>query len=183
MHPDSLFKRFKAGWTSHLGTVALVLVVFFGIQAWQTRHFVSTIDLDTPVQWLDLHGQAHEGTLAAALNSVRPPGQATGLYIWAEWCPICRAQQPTITRLALDWPVLTVAMQSGDAQQVLRYQRQHDLPWITVVDPQAVLSRAQGFNSVPAFVVLDGDNRLRYPTVGYTTGWGMRVRLWAARLI
>lgn len=183
MNPRSWPQRLKSQWKSHLGTVVLVLVVFFGIQAWQTRHFNPAIDLNTPVQWLDLHGQLHAGTLEAAIQSVRPPGQPMALYVWAEWCPICKVQQGPITRLALDWPVLTIAMQSGEAQQVRRYQVQHDLPWITVIDPRAQLAHAQGFSSVPAFVVLDSENRLRYPTVGYTTGWGMRLRLWAARQI
>jgi hypothetical protein len=33
---------------------------------------------------------------------------------------------------------------------------------------------------VPASFVLDGDGRIRFASVGYTTGVGLRGRLWAA---
>lgn len=177
--------RLKARWKHHLGTVAMVLVVFFGVQAWQTRDFNATIDLATPVQWIGPSGETRNGTLQDAIRAVRP-GDGDGamaLYIWAEWCTICTAQQGAINQLTQDWPVLTVAMQSGDANQVRRYQQQRELPWTTVIDARSQLARAQGFRSVPAFAVLDRENRLRFPTVGYTPGWGMRARLWAASLI
>ncbi len=179
----TLMSRLRAGWRGHLGTVAVVLAVFFGVQAWQTRHFNAAIDLSIPVQWLTPEGQPHSGTLQDAIQAIRPVGQPMALYVWAEWCPICKAQQGTINSLTQDWPVLTVAMQSGDATQVRRYQMQHDLPWTTVIDPRSQLAQAQGFRSVPAFAVLDSGNRLRYPTVGYTSGWGMRARLWLAHLL
>jgi len=175
--------RLKKLWKGPLGTVLLVLAVFFGVQAWQTRDFDGTIDLATPVQWLDPTGQQHSGSLQDAIDAVRPVGQPIALYVWAEWCTICTLQQGSINRLTQDWPVLTVAMQSGDAAQVRRYQLQRELPWATVLDPRAQFSRAHGFSAVPVFVVLDAQNRLRYATVGYTTGLGMRARLWAARLL
>jgi len=181
--PRSWPTRLKKLWRGPLGTVLLVLAVFFGVQAWQTRDFDGSIDLASPVQWLDPSGQPHSGRLQDAIDAVRPAGQPVALYVWAEWCTICTLQQATISRLSEDWPVLTVAMQSGDAVQVRRYQLQRELRWNTVLDPRAQLARAQGFASVPVFVVLDSQNRLRYATVGYTTGWGMRARLWAARLL
>jgi hypothetical protein len=181
--PSTWAGRLKARWKNHLGTVVLVLAVFFGVQAWQTRDFNATIDLATPVQWLGPDGASQNGTLQDAIHAVRPGDGVMALYIWAEWCAICTAQQGTINRLTQDWPVLTVAMQSGDAHQVRRYQLQRDLPWTTVIDSRSQIARAQGFRSVPAFVVLDSQNRLRFPTVGYTPGWGMRTRLWAASLL
>lgn len=176
-------RRRRPRWVGHLGTVALVLAVFFGAQAWQTRHVNAAVDTSIAVQWLGPDGRSYTGTLQDAIDAVRPPGQPIGFYVWAEWCPICNVQQGTINALIPDWPVITVAMQSGDASQVRRYQQQRELPWATVIDPRSQLAQAQGFQSVPAFAVLDSENRLRYPTVGYTSGWGMRARLWLARLL
>jgi hypothetical protein len=48
------------------------------------------------------------------------------------------------------------------------------------VDPRGEMARALGFQSVPAFVVVDGQGQLRGATVGYTTELGMRLRLWWA---
>jgi thiol-disulfide isomerase/thioredoxin len=175
-------QRWLARWKSHLGTLLLMLAVFWAVQAWQTRHLAAMPDLQAPVQWLDSQGQPQTGTLHEALAAINPSGGPIALYVWAEWCAICTAQQSTVQRLQQDWPALTVAMQSGDAAQVGRYLRQRELAWATVIDSRAEWAHAQGVRSVPAFAVLDPQGRLRHPTVGYTSGWGMRARLWAARL-
>ena len=38
------------------------------------------------------------------------PGQNIGLYVWADWCPICKTIQGTVNGLTQDHPVITVAM-------------------------------------------------------------------------
>ena len=76
--------------------------------------------------------------------------------------------------------MLTIAMQSGPPGEVARTQQQRALPWTTVVDTSGGLTSAVGFHAVPAFAVVDGAGVLRTPTAGYTTGWGMRLRLWWA---
>jgi len=173
----------RSRWRSHLLTVALLLAVFFGVQAWQTRAVPAQLDLNQPLQWLGADGSTQHGSLAQALAAARlaHPGAGTqpvALYIWAEWCPICRTMEGSVTRLGHDWPLLTVAMQSGPAAQVQRYQQQRGLPWLSVIDARAQLSRVLGTRSVPVFVVIDAEGRLRHATTGFTTGIGMRLRLW-----
>jgi hypothetical protein len=85
-----------------------------------------------------------------------------------------------VTDLVGDLPLLTIAMQSGPPDAVRRVLSQRQLSWPTAVDPRGELSRALGFKSVPAFVVVDAEGRLRMPTVGYTSELGMRLRLWWA---
>ncbi len=182
--PPSRWQR----WRSHLLTVALVLAVFLGVQAWQTRAVPAVLDLNQPVQWLGADGSSHSGSLAQALAAARlgqHPDAGTrpvALYIWAEWCAICRGMEGSVTRLGQDWPLLTVAMQSGPAAQVLRYQQQRGLPWHSVIDARGELAQALGQRSVPAFMVIDAQGRVHHPTVGFTTGTGMRLRLWAVRV-
>jgi thiol-disulfide isomerase/thioredoxin len=164
---------------AHLGTVALMLAVFFGVQAWQTRGVAQGPLPDPPLTLIDRDGSRQTTTLAAWRE--RHAGRPVALYLWAEWCPICKVQQPNVTELASDLPVLTVAMQSGPPEAVARVLAQRQLPWPTVVDPRGELSRSLGFGSVPAFVVIDADGTLRTPTVGYTSELGMRARVWWAR--
>ncbi|BAO80389.1 thiol-disulfide isomerase and thioredoxin [Serpentinimonas raichei] len=174
----------RSRWRSHLFTVALLLAVFFGVQAWQTRAVPAQLDLQQPVQWLLPTGQTQNGSLQQALDVLRlhHPGQPVALYVWAEWCPICRTMEGSVTRLGQDWPLLTVAMQSGPAAQVQRYQQQRGLPWHSVIDARGELAQALGQRSVPAFMVIDAQGRVHHPTVGFTTGTGMRLRLWAVRV-
>lgn len=108
------------------------------------------------------------------------PGQPVAVYFWAEWCPICKAQEGTVDALRADWPVLTVAMQSGDAAAVSRVLRERGLAWPAALDPDGRIAARYGIRAVPALVVVDARGRLRSVAVGYTTGIGMRARLWWA---
>ncbi len=147
-----------------------------GVQLWQTRHLLSGPAPDWSIQVVDPTGQVSHTTLAEWRT--RHPNQAVAIHFWAHWCPICRAEENSITRLSRDWPVLTVAMQSGPPRQVVTTMRTRDLPWQAVVDERGVISEAHGIHAVPSFVVVDSQGRLRTPTVGYTTEIGMRLRLW-----
>lgn len=173
--PRSRWARLR----SHLGTVALMLAVFIGVQAWQTRGVAQGPLPNLALTLIERDGSRQTTTLAAWRE--RHAGQPVALYLWAEWCPICKVQQPNVTALVGDLPLLTIAMQSGQPDAVARLLAQRQLPWPTLVDPRSELSRSLGFGSVPAFVVIDANGALRTPTVGYTSELGMRARLWWAR--
>ncbi|MES2241289.1 MAG: redoxin domain-containing protein [Pseudomonadota bacterium] len=179
-----LIPRFAAhlrkNWKSHLLNLALLVAIVVAVQAWQTRHVPAGPAPDLAISVLQPDGTTTPTTLAKWRQA--HPGQPVALHFWAEWCPICRAEESSVTRLAQDWPVLTVAMQSGPATKVGQVLQQRQLPWQTAVDAQGELTRAFGFQSVPSFVVIDGQGRLRSASAGYTTELGMRLRLWWVRL-
>jgi thiol-disulfide isomerase/thioredoxin len=182
--PNKLIPRFAAHlrthWKSHLLNLALLVTIVVAVQAWQTRHVPAGPAPDLAISVLQPDGTTRSTTLAQWRQA--HPGQPVALHFWAEWCPICRAEESSVTRLAQDWPVLTVAMQSGPAAKVRQVQQQRQLPWQTAIDTRGELTRAFGFQSVPAFVVIDGQGRLRSASAGYTTELGMRLRLWWVRL-
>ncbi|HHJ14417.1 MAG TPA: protein disulfide oxidoreductase [Gammaproteobacteria bacterium] len=102
------------------------------------------------------------------------------LYFFAEWCPICKLQNPVIENIAEDYPVIGVAMQSGDAGKIRRYLEQRGLNIPVVNDPSGRISRSYGVNGVPAAFVIGPDGEIRYSTRGYATEAGLRSRLWLA---
>jgi thiol-disulfide isomerase/thioredoxin len=155
-----------------------VVLVVLGVQTWQTRGVPATVPMDTPLTVLQPDGQRIITTLAQW--RAQHPGQPVALHIWAEWCPICRTEEHSISSLVRDSPVLTIAMQSGPPEAVARVLAQRRLSWTTAIDPRGEMARTLGFKAVPAFVVLDATGRLRTPSVGYTSEIGMRVRLWWA---
>lgn len=179
--------QWASRWRSHLLTLALFLAAMLAVQAWQTRHVTGgalpASALDVPVPVLGADGRLRQSSLGAELAALQRahPGRNVGLYIWAEWCPICKTIQGTVDGITRDHPVLTVAMQSGPPEAVARYLGPRGLAWHTVVDPRALVASALGFGAVPAFVVVTPDGQLRWPTVGLSSGWGLRLRLWLAR--
>jgi thiol-disulfide isomerase/thioredoxin len=159
-------------WRQWAAEIALVVFVLFAIQWWQAR--------DVP------HGPApaftaplaNGGTVSLAEFGAAHPGKTVAIYFWAEWCPICKLQQSSVEALREDWPVLTVAMQSGAAPAVAKLLRERGLDWPTAIDPDGSIAARYGLHAVPAFVVVDGQGQMRSVTVGYTTTLGMRLRLW-----
>ena len=95
-----------ARWAAEIGIFVLVVVAF---QWWQARDvpYGSAPAFEAPM------ADGGSGSLAAWRSA--HPGETVGVYFWAEWCPICKVQEGGVDALRADWPVLTVAMHSGDA--------------------------------------------------------------------
>jgi len=163
-------------WKSHAITGALIVVAAVGVNAWQTRHVPSGA---APAFTAPAAGG--DGLLDLAAWRAQHPGRAVALHFWAEWCPVCRLEEGSVSAVQRDWPVLTMAMRSGDGPRVQRVLAQRGLPWTTVIDADGRLAARYGLQAVPAFIVLDADGYIRYAAVGYTTEWGMRLRLWLAQ--
>lgn len=170
--PSPRFKR----WRRYAIEAAIFIAVLLAIQAWQAR--------DVPAG----PAPAFEAALADGSHSsfaawrVAHAGKVTGLYFWADWCPICKAQEGSIESLRQDWPVLTVAMQSGDTPAVAKVLATRELDWQTAIDNDGRIAASYGLRGVPAFVVIAPDGSIRSVAVGYTTEVGMRLRLWWAAL-
>ncbi|HDP89905.1 MAG TPA: protein disulfide oxidoreductase [Thioalkalivibrio sp.] len=149
----------------------LILIVYLGVKAWTQRDMPSG---PAPA----LSGWTTTGE-RVSLADYR--GAPMLLHFWAEWCPICRLEQGSIQAIHEDWPVLTVAMQSGSAMEVAAHLGSEGLDWVALVDEHGDLSRQFGVKAVPTTFVIDGQGNIRFRETGYTTEWGLRSRLWLAR--
>lgn len=163
-------------WLRWLVEAGVFVVIVLAIQWWQTRDVPGGPAPDFEAAFAD----GSRGSLAAFRAA--HPGRVTALYFWAEWCPICKVQEGSVDRLRGDWPVLTVAMQSGDPPAVAKVLAERALPWTTAVDSDGQIAARYGLRGVPALVVIGPDGELRGVAVGYTTEIGMRLRLWWARI-
>ena len=163
-------------WRRWAVDLALFAGIFLAIQAWMARDVPAGPAPDFATVGAD--GRP----LSLAAWRAAHPGEAVGVYFWAEWCPICTAQQGTIDGVQADHPVLTVAMQSGDAAAVAKVLAARGLGWTTAIDADGSIAQTYGLRGVPAFVVVDAAGAIRSVSLGYTTGWGLRARLWWAGL-
>ena len=147
------------------------LVIVFSIRAWQQR---------------DIPAGPAPSIRTAQLDgrSFSPPaGRPYLVQFWATWCPVCGTEQGAVEAIAKNHAVVTVAMRSGGDSEVGRYLREHALNYPVVNDPEGRLSAQWGVHAVPAAFFVDPGGKVRFVEFGYTSGIGMRLRLWLAGLM
>ena len=160
-----------AKWRGYAVNVLLLVVFVAGIRLWQHRDMVS--GAAPALQGVTLAGLPY--TLSAH------PGKPVLVHFWATWCPICRAEQGSIAAIAHDQPnVITVAMQSGTSAEISRHMHEQGIDFPVVNDQDGMLSSAWGVRAVPASFIIAPDGTISFVEVGYTTGIGLRLRLWLA---
>jgi peroxiredoxin len=155
-------------WLILIAETLFFIGLYLGLRTWLHRDVIHGEAPAFDAQWL----QGGE----FSLSDYR--GAPVLLHFWASWCAVCRIEQGSIASIAEDWPVVTVAMQSGAAGEVRRYMDEHELAFPVLIDEQGGLARLYGVTGVPISFVIDADGRIRFTEVGYTTELGLRSRLW-----
>lgn len=150
----------------------LIVAVYFGVQLYQTRDAPS--GPAPPIAGNLLSGQ----TIGLAGYAGRP----LLVHFWATWCAVCRVERGSIEAIARDYSVVAVASQSGTPAEVAGYVREHGMQAPVMVDEDGVLAARYGVRAFPTSFVVDGKGNIRDVEVGYTTEWGLRLRLWWAGL-
>ncbi|WKJ91563.1 protein disulfide oxidoreductase [Methylomonas montana] len=105
------------------------------------------------------------------------------LYFWAEWCGICRSMQGTVSEVLRDYPGVTVAVRSGDDAKLESYLRDKQLQWPVINDQDGSIGQRYGIKGVPALFFINAAGDIVFTTVGFTSEWGLRARLWLAGLV
>lgn len=150
----------------------LVLILFIaGIRAYTMRDMTSGVA--PQIQSKTLQGQAvdlHQADKRPVL-----------LHFWASWCPICSLEQDSIEALSKDFNVITIAMQSGENDEVSQHLMENNLTFPVINDPNGLISQSYGISGVPSSFIIDDKNLIRFAESGYTTGVGLRLRLWLAK--
>lgn len=149
----------------------IILAVFGGITTWQNSGLAS--GKAPPVAGLRTDGSPVKVS----------PGETALVVFWATWCGVCKAEARNIEAVAQDWPVVSIAMQSGERDEIADYLKERDLKLPAIADDDSNIAEAWGVRVVPAHFVVDPAGNIRFRVVGYTTTWGLRARLWWARNI
>lgn len=155
-----------------LGAQALLmLAVYLAARAWMQKDMVSGVIPSIESQ--DLTGKP------VSLADYRD-GPVL-VHFWATWCSVCEFEKGAISKVNEDWPVLSIAMQSGNTAQITNYMEKNQLDWRTIVDDTGRIASKFGVHGVPATFVVDRDGNIKFKETGITTSWGLRLRLWLSQ--
>ena len=161
-------------WRRRAAEALLFIAIVIGVQLWQTRDTPRGPAPEFAGRLVD--GQPFDLATWRATHAGRP----VLLYFWAEWCPICKTTAGNVGNVSADWPVTSIAIQSGTAAQVAGVMAAKGYRWPTLPDPAAEVLRQFGLAGTPAFVVIDPAGEVRFVLLGYTSELGLRLRLWWA---
>ena len=103
------------------------------------------------------------------------------VHFWATWCAICKLEQASIQSISADYPVITIAMQSGSDADIQAYLNEHQLDFPVINDASGELSARYGVQGVPASFIVNDQQQIMAVERGFTTEWGLRLRLWWAQ--
>ena len=150
--------------------ILIILLIYFAIKAYMQRDLVQGIA--PPLQSTLLSGQVVD------LNSYQ--GEPLLLHFWATWCGVCRLEENSIDAISKDRPVLTIAMSSGSNKEISEYLKNNNLSFPVINDNDGKLAQRFGVSGVPTSFIIDPRGNIVYTEVGFTTSWGLRLRLWLA---
>ena len=152
--------------------LTLIVVVILAVRYWLQRDLVSGTAPNFQTVMLS------EQSIDFYENKKRP----VLLHFWATWCPVCKLEQSSIENISKDYPVLTVAMQSGSNTEVKSYMLEEKLSFKVINDELGLLSQKYNIKGVPVSFIINKENKIEFTEVGYTTEIGLRLRLWWAGL-
>ena len=161
-------------WISWSMDIALMLVLVWGISAWQSRHLLSTAG-DTLAPTFEL--TAVDGQVYRFPDRQT---QSTLLYFFAPWCQVCRLSIGNLEKLrqvrgAEELSILIIALDWQDLSEVKQFiaQQQLTLPVLMGTPSVAQAYHIRGF---PTYYVLDAAGYIIERSLGYSTELGLRLR-------
>ncbi len=152
--------------------LSIILIVLLAVRFWMQRDVVSGIAPN--ISAATLKGQHFD-----LYKDQRRP---ILVHFWATWCPVCKLEQSNIENTAKDYPVITIAMQSGNNDELSQFMQEEKLSFAVINDESGVLSRSYNIRGVPVSFIINNENKIEFVEVGYTTELGLRMRLWWAGL-
>ncbi|MCB1773192.1 MAG: protein disulfide oxidoreductase [Gammaproteobacteria bacterium] len=156
-------------WLAWARDLALLAVAVVAVQWWQARDLA--YGAAPPLVGHMLDGKPFQ---------LEPEQGPYLVHFWAEWCPVCRLEQGSIAAIAADHPVITVATNSGTPTEVAAHLAREGVRFPVLMDETGAIARQWGVSGVPAAFIVGTDGVISHAGVGYSTEYGLRLRLWLA---
>ena len=115
-----------------------------------------------------------------ALNYATDKDKPVLVHFWAVWCPICKIEAPNIQTMSENFEVITIAVKSGSDEKIQEYLNNQNLDFKFINDEDGYLAQKYGISVYPTTIIYDRDKNVVFSDVGYTSTWGLWLRMWYA---
>jgi thiol-disulfide isomerase/thioredoxin len=109
-----------------------------------------------------------------------PADRPVLLHFWATWCPTCKLEASNIDFLAKYFEVITIAVKSGSDNEIKKYLDEHNYHFKVINDKDGRFSTAFHISAFPTTFIYDKKHNLSFSEVGYTSTFGLYLRMWWA---
>ena len=99
------------------------------------------------------------------------------IHFWASWCPTCKLEASNIQTISENFQVITIAVKSGEDEDIHKWLKENGYDFNTVNDNSGYISAKFNISAFPTTFVYDKEKNLVFSEVGYTSTWGLWLRM------
>lgn len=132
---------------------------------------------------IDVNKEPLDLSYVTLLNNTQyniPKDKPILIHFWATWCPICKAEASNIQSISEHYEVLTIALRSGTDIEIQEYLKSHDLNYKVINDSSGYITSKFDVSIFPTTIIYDKNREVVFSDVGYTSTWGLWLRMWYA---
>ncbi len=100
------------------------------------------------------------------------------VHFWATWCPTCKLEISNFNTIAKEYNLITIAVQSGSNEELKKFMQEKGLEFPLINDRNGVLAKKFAITAYPTTFIFDKDGEVAFSEVGYTSTWGLKLRVW-----
>ncbi len=100
------------------------------------------------------------------------------VHFWATWCPTCKLEISNFNTLAKSYNLITIAVQSGSNEELEKFMKEKGLQFPLINDRNGVLAKKFAITAYPTTFIFDKNGKVAFSEVGYSSTWGMKLRMW-----
>jgi thiol-disulfide isomerase/thioredoxin len=100
------------------------------------------------------------------------------IHFWATWCPTCKLEISNFNTIAKEYNLITIIVQSGSNEHIKKFMKERGLSFPLINDRNGVLAKKFAISAYPTTLLFDKEGKLAFSEVGYTSTWGIKLRMW-----
>jgi len=121
-------------------------------------------------------------TLLDAKSYSFPKNKAVLIHFWATWCPTCKLEASNIQTISENFEVLSIAVNSGNDDELKKYMNDKGFNYKVYNDKSGFFAQEFNIAAYPTTFIYDKNRELVFSEVGFTSTWGLWLRMWWASL-